>query len=278
MWKDKFLQRILERGFNYYKNNYVKKFDVTENKVFATVIGSRNYEVEITFQQNQVSDMFCTCPHADDGNNCKHMAAVLYKYESEVLDNKIDNYLKHYLQRIEKKAENKNQKIKHLVSIASRKQLEHYATMAFKSQNQLLKNFEKEFICELKTFDFSLLKDEIQNTIYHASKYTYFDEDIDLYDECEIFAENNIDYFIKCGQLSNAFLISKYLFDEVSQLVLDDSFGKEAIFVENRLREWKRIYNLASEKLRSKIIKEVNNLLESDYQNLVKFEFSNIIV
>ena len=27
--------------------------------------------------------MYCTCPYADDGNNCKHMAAVLYEIEEQ---------------------------------------------------------------------------------------------------------------------------------------------------------------------------------------------------
>ena len=31
----------------------------------------------------EIEEMECTCPYAEDGNYCKHMAAVLYAAEKE---------------------------------------------------------------------------------------------------------------------------------------------------------------------------------------------------
>lgn len=36
---------------------------------------------EIEIEEDRVYDMHCSCPYAEEGNYCKHMAAVLYKIE-----------------------------------------------------------------------------------------------------------------------------------------------------------------------------------------------------
>ena len=45
------------------------------------VSGSDDYEVNIYFSDGEIEDMYCDCPYASDGNNCKHMAAVLYLFD-----------------------------------------------------------------------------------------------------------------------------------------------------------------------------------------------------
>lgn len=53
----------------------------TESGYNAIVEGTEEYQVEIEIQDDRVRDMFCDCPYAEDGNYCKHMAAVLYELE-----------------------------------------------------------------------------------------------------------------------------------------------------------------------------------------------------
>ena len=33
-------------------------------------------------QDGEITDLYCSCPYADDGNYCKHMAAVLYAVDN----------------------------------------------------------------------------------------------------------------------------------------------------------------------------------------------------
>lgn len=47
------------------------------------VEGTEDYEVDIEMEDGRICEMYCTCPYADDGNNCKHMAAVLYEIEEQ---------------------------------------------------------------------------------------------------------------------------------------------------------------------------------------------------
>lgn len=52
----------------------------------ATVCGTDDYEVLINLdgdrEKSNIKSMFCSCPYADSGANCKHMAAVLFEWEN----------------------------------------------------------------------------------------------------------------------------------------------------------------------------------------------------
>lgn len=80
-WYNLFRQHILDRGIEYYEDGYVTEFAYSDNRITALVDGSDTYDVEIELDGEDVIDMHCSCPHAADGHNCKHMAAALFKFE-----------------------------------------------------------------------------------------------------------------------------------------------------------------------------------------------------
>ncbi len=82
-WEHFFKDHILMRGYDYYKNGAVAELESDGDIIRAEVSGTEDYEVEICLKNNKIDDMYCSCPYADGGNNCKHMAAVLYAYEEE---------------------------------------------------------------------------------------------------------------------------------------------------------------------------------------------------
>jgi hypothetical protein len=74
----------LDRGFDYWINGAVDLVANSGNEWHAVVEGTQDYVVSVTRDTNcDVTEMTCTCPYAADGNNCKHMAAVLYALDSE---------------------------------------------------------------------------------------------------------------------------------------------------------------------------------------------------
>lgn len=85
-WKRLFATHILERGYNYYCDDAVENMEIASDSIRADVIGTEEYEVEIALREGKVADMYCSCPYAEDGNHCKHMAAVLYQWSEEVQD------------------------------------------------------------------------------------------------------------------------------------------------------------------------------------------------
>ena len=77
-WKNWFQPHILERGRTYFEEGRVSDLERTEDGCIATVEGTEEYEVEILLEGDTIEDMLCDCPYAEDGNACKHMAAVLF--------------------------------------------------------------------------------------------------------------------------------------------------------------------------------------------------------
>lgn len=93
-----FRTHILERGLNYYEEGYVTSLEQTSTGYTAVVEGTEDYDVEIEIRDDRVYDMPCTCPYAEEGNYCKHMAAVLYEIEEGEPDTKIPG---NYLQKVQ---------------------------------------------------------------------------------------------------------------------------------------------------------------------------------
>ena len=69
---------IRKRGYSYFLEDRVKKFQLNNNIATAVVKGSRNYNVKIIFDEKRFPiKSFCTCPYFEIGT-CKHIVAVLY--------------------------------------------------------------------------------------------------------------------------------------------------------------------------------------------------------
>lgn len=79
-WEKYFDENILKRGEEYYRNGKVTDFQADGRKRTATVIGTEEYSVSVEFDRDgSIVDMQCSCPYAENGEYCKHMAAVLYR-------------------------------------------------------------------------------------------------------------------------------------------------------------------------------------------------------
>lgn len=77
---DLFDYQIRERGKDYYKDGKVSFLEKDNHKYHFTVLGTNNYDVNITFNSNEteIKKMDCTCPYfTEQGQNCKHMYAAL---------------------------------------------------------------------------------------------------------------------------------------------------------------------------------------------------------
>lgn len=82
-WKRYFSETILNRGLNYMRNNAVKDLTYDEDSIVADVEGTELYHVEFGIKNDDIEIFYCDCPYAEKGSKCKHMAAVLFKWEKE---------------------------------------------------------------------------------------------------------------------------------------------------------------------------------------------------
>ncbi len=79
-----FTSKILERGLMYYREGNVENLEFEHGVWTAEVSGSSDYTVTVTMSDNgEVLASICDCPY-DQGEFCKHQAAVFYALRNGV--------------------------------------------------------------------------------------------------------------------------------------------------------------------------------------------------
>ena len=77
------------KGDRVYKNNTISNFKYENNIASCKIKGTDIYDVKIEFdKEDNIINTYCTCPYFKNGNNCKHIYALLIKSKYE------DNYYK----------------------------------------------------------------------------------------------------------------------------------------------------------------------------------------
>lgn len=85
-WREYFSEDALNAGETLYQKKAVKGFASTKDSCMARVLGDHIYDVSIRgFLEGNLS-MGCNCARAQEGDNCAHMAAVLFFWQKELGD------------------------------------------------------------------------------------------------------------------------------------------------------------------------------------------------
>ena len=82
-WINLFPEKILNRGFSYFCQGTVGPLTISGGFLSANVMGSQIYHVRLPLDEHRRSEFSCSCPFAQAGNLCKHMAAVLFDWEAQ---------------------------------------------------------------------------------------------------------------------------------------------------------------------------------------------------
>src|ERR1041384_511296 len=77
-----FNPKIRDRGLAYFRGGAVKILDHSDFNVLAQVKGTLDYFVELTLTLNSL-EVACTCPYFSDGEDCKHIWAVMLAADSK---------------------------------------------------------------------------------------------------------------------------------------------------------------------------------------------------
>ncbi|NLZ88781.1 MAG: hypothetical protein GX916_04710 [Clostridiales bacterium] len=77
-WRRHFQEHILFRGLAYYQDGRVQRLRAKGDVYTAQVQGMKTYNVSFRGTNEAVEELSCTCPHAEQGENCKHLAAAMY--------------------------------------------------------------------------------------------------------------------------------------------------------------------------------------------------------
>lgn len=76
---------IYKRGTEYFREGRVHMRKRSENELSAVVDDEELYNVHVTFNNNNISDILCSCPYYETmQTTCKHIVAVLKQRQAEI--------------------------------------------------------------------------------------------------------------------------------------------------------------------------------------------------
>lgn len=204
-WQYLFRPHILDRGLNYYYENRVQDYYEEDDYIYARVYGSEAYDVSIAFEDGKVVDMECECPYANDGNHCKHMAAVLYYRE--------------FLEEGEPVTVEKQEDLKDIVYEAKEEDVRAFLVDELKSDADLARRFRRYIGMPLSQEDIVAYIRYIDNLFYtHSDRYGNipYSEASYVSDELSSFLRREAESLIEGKQYEGAFDLSTYVFEKVA--------------------------------------------------------------
>lgn len=250
-WKKLFSKTILDRGYNYYCSRTVENLDCSDNVIYASVSGSEDYEVEISLSDNDIEDMYCSCPYASDGTNCKHMAAVLYAWEENVrysntAKNTEDILFKPAYTSQSRKV--KRTEIEKLIAGAKTDDIRSFLAEILTENEKLCLHFYNTVNKKHKNQG---VQDYIRQIDLTVRQYMGKDNFINYNEAPEFVAEleeiiyNDLSPMIDNGNYMNAFEIANYIFGVITNVDIDDSDGIIVTIADNICQIWSEIINAA---------------------------------
>ena len=82
-WTKYFDEAVLQRGFGYFCSDAVGPLTVTDGILSANVRGTEFYHVRLPLDEDRTEIFSCTCPYAQSGHRCTHMAEVFYAWDAQ---------------------------------------------------------------------------------------------------------------------------------------------------------------------------------------------------
>ena len=260
-WKKLFSKTILDRGYIYYCNDTVEDIDFSDNIISAVVSGSEDYEVKITLSENEIEDMYCSCPYASDGKNCKHMAAVLYTWDESTdsigVKSDADDILFEPAYTVNRRNA-KHTAAEKLVAQADDNAVRSFLADILADNEKLCMKFYNIVNKQHKTID---VQNYFRQVDLITRQYAGRDDFINYHDtydyimELEEIIDNDVRQMIDNGNYISAFEVINHIFVTVGMVDIDDSDGEIGIIGND-------IYNLWSEILEKAVPDDKRTMFE----------------
>lgn len=273
-WKELFRPHILERGRNYYEEGAVVSLDRTDTGYHAEVEGTEDYEVSIEIQDDEITDMYCSCPYADSGNYCKHMAAVLYEIEGGPGD------------PFEELAEWKNERLQAVQDLIERIPEEELKKLmaSLICQDEDLYNRLMTQYAPVGPATLTRLKHQIDEIGWKYSDRSGFIDYRNAYEYVGALGAvlyKNVPQLLKRNCPEEAFELTNYVFHEIGNREMDDSDGGYTYIGGVCYDNWKKILMAADEEQEKQMIRwfrehrrnYVSEYMEDYLENFLITEF-----
>lgn len=245
-WKNMFMPQILERGYDYYCNDAVENYRASSNEINADVIGSYDYEVTINLEKSKIINMFCSCPYAEDGRNCKHMAAVLFKWDENP---KSDEILKSDESNKDATQPEKNE-IEKLVESADISVVRSYLTTILTENEALFVRFQNMVHKRTTKEDVEFYKNQVNSIAAHylgRQQFINYYDALDFISELEEILHTDVGLMIENEEYMSAFEVMNHIFALMGDVDMDDSDGGTGMLADQIYELWLQLLSKVNE-------------------------------
>lgn len=255
-WQKLFASHILERGYDYYCDGAVENIEIGRDDLRADVVGTEDYEVEISLNDGKVTDMYCSCPYAAGGNNCKHMAAVLYEWTADIMaadepedtDNEDvdDDEDAESMDLFEPTVtvcdyKKKSAAVEKLVTSAERDIVQAFLVSVLAEDKKLLlrfRNMVNKCATNEDVEDYFEQIDEIADRYLGRDHFINYYQAYDFMLELEEIIDKDVRRMIDNGSHISAFHVMNHIFVLLGNVDMDDSGGKTSMLAEQIYQLW----------------------------------------
>lgn len=255
-WQKLFVSHILERGYDYYCDGAVENIEIGRDDIRADVVGTEDYEVEISLNDGKVTDMYCSCPYAAGGNNCKHMAAVLYEWTADIMDEDepedtdnedMDNDADAESMDLFEPAvtvcdyKKKSAAVEKLVTSAERDIVQAFLVSVLAEDKKLLlrfRNMVNKCATKEDVEDYFEQIDEIADRYLGRDHFINYYQAYDFMLELEEIIDKDVRRMIDNGSHISAFHVMNHIFVLLGNVDMDDSGGETSMLAEQIYQLW----------------------------------------
>lgn len=255
-WQKLFASHILERGYDYYCDGAVENIEIGRDDLRADVVGTEDYEVEISLNDGKVTDMYCSCPYAAGGNNCKHMAAVLYEWTADIMDEDEPEDTDNEDMDDDADAESmdlfepavtvcdykkKSAAVEKLVTSAERDIVQAFLVSVLAEDKKLLlrfRNMVNKCATKEDVEDYFEQIDEIADRYLGRDHFINYYQAYDFMLELEEIIDKDVRRMIDNGSHISAFHVMNHIFVLLGNVEMDDSGGETSMLAEQIYQLW----------------------------------------
>ena len=255
-WQKLFASHILERGYDYYCDGAVENIEIGRDDLRADVVGTEDYEVEISLNDGKVTDMYCSCPYAAGGNNCKHMAAVLYEWTADIMDEDEPEDTDNEDVDDDEDAESmdlfepavtvcdykkKSAAVEKLVTSAERDIVQAFLVSVLAEDKKLLlrfRNMVNKCATKEDVEDYFEQIDEIADRYLGRDHFINYYQAYDFMLELEEIIDKDVRRMIDNGSHISAFHVMNHIFVLLGNVDMDDSGGETSMLAEQIYQLW----------------------------------------
>ena len=239
-WQKMFAPWILERGKNYWEDDRVESLRQDGNTVTAVVCGTEDYDVEIEMGRGgNVAYMSCTCPYAEEGNNCKHMAAVLFAIDADIMEQS----------GIQHNGEGATilpwQKALTGLSPEEMRQLLSELAQSDRGLQERITTLHGQVAPEVLEATWEIQLAEIPEKYTDRHDYIDYNHAYDFFLELDDFLETRLPRLLEAERITDAFTLSCMVFETGMEQDVDDSDGGCGILAGSCEEAWEKILNQA---------------------------------